>query len=133
MPTVIGYLSVGYGGIAALVIFGRLAVEGHIGGFVNLYGLADLALAVLLVAAGVLTLKGHEQGPMFAGITCMIFCFFPFIDAVMSTITTPPALEPGMFLWRWLKVLLVYTIPVFIAVWAFREEARKEREAEEED
>jgi hypothetical protein len=99
----------------------------------NFFGLADIALAVILVVAGVLTLKGHKQGPMFAGITCMILCFFPFVDAVMSTVTTPPALAPGMFLWRLLKLAIIFPIPVFIAVWAFREEARKEREAEEDD
>jgi hypothetical protein len=133
--TLIGILSIGYGGLATLLLLGHIAMAGPfgMGGVLNLFGLADLVLAVLIVVAGVRTLKGDEHGPAFAGICCIILCFFPFIGAVQSVLTAPPALRPGIFLWRVLRMLIIFPIPIFIAVWALRQEIRKERESERDE
>jgi hypothetical protein len=133
MRTVVGFLSIGYGSLATLVLLVRIAVAGPIGGVLNLFGLADIAIAVILVVAGVRTLKGDEHGPAFAGVCCIILCFFPLIGAVQSVLTAPPALRPGMFLWRLLRLLIIFPIPTFIAVWALREEIRKEHESERDE
>ena len=135
MRTLIGVLSIGYGGLAALLLLGHIAMAGRYAmvGVFNLFGLADLALAVLLVVAGVRTLKGDEHGPAFAGVCCLLLCFFPVINAVQGVMMAPPALRPGMFLWRVIRMLIVFPIPIFIAVYALREEIRKEREAEQDE
>jgi hypothetical protein len=135
MRTLIGILSIGYGGLATLLLLGHIAMAGPfgMGGVLNLFGLADLVLAVLIVVAGVRALKGDEHGPAFAGICCIILCFFPFIRAIQSVLTAPPALQPGLFLWRVLRMLIIFPIPIFIAAWALREEMRKERESERDE
>ncbi len=134
MRTVVGILSIVYGSLATLVLVGRLATAGSFGlsGLFELFGLLEPFLAVLIVVGGVLILRGHEHGGVFAGIACAILCFFPFVKAIQRAFLLLSAAQPGAFLWLLLRTAFAYAIPVLIVVWTVREETRKERESEQD-
>ena len=124
---VVGILSIVYGAVAALIVpLGLFDASGMI-------GLLQPLAAVLIVAGGVLILKGHEHGPAVAGLSCAILCFFPLVSAVYSALQLMNAVRPGALFVLLLRTVLLYTIPVLIVVWTVREETRKQSDLDRLD
>jgi hypothetical protein len=122
--------SIVYGALAALVslVFVVLAFPG-----LDFGSAAEVVLGVAIAVGGVLIRKRHEQGPACAGLACIFLCVFSGGGTLLSLPGVLAAREFVAFLRLAAFLLIVYSVPVGIAVWSLRQEIERQRlEAEEQ-
>jgi hypothetical protein len=125
---VFGLLALGYGSVAALVLLGSvgsIAADNPLFGGVW-SGLARVGLAAAVAVGGVLTLQKDKNGPVCAGLACVLFCFFPawgFLPELREAL-----LAGGLLSCLWLGVR--YAVPVALIAWCLNEEAERRMRGE---
>jgi len=133
--TAVGFLSIVYGAGAALYLLAAVvsATSSGRAGLATTYLFVWLAFAAVMAYGGVLVLKRHPHGHVYAGLSCAIVFFVPLVNAVCEAFRALSAIQPGVFIAIVLKSVLLYAIPVLIVVWSVREETRREAEPDRPD
>lgn len=130
LPTLVALLCILYGSIMALLLVAGVPALGSFP-LMCLERIFKPVLAVVVVVAGVLLLRGHPQGTASAGISCALLCFLPMCGEVVQIFTLLTAVRPGAILLVLLRAAVVYPIPVFVIVWSLREETAKQAASDE--
>lgn len=132
MREVIALMCIGYGGVATLWVLTGLPGAASMGIILQSVWLARLVFAVLVVVSGALILKGHPHATACAGVSTTLLCFLPICGDVIRAFLLMSAVKPGALLVLLLRAAIVYPIPVWIIIWAVREETAKEKAESEE-
>lgn len=132
MREVVALACIGYGGLMALLLLAGVPALGPAVLIPFLDLLARPACAVFVAVSGVLILKRHPHATALVGLSTVLLCFMPICGEVVRAFVLMSAVRPGALLLLLLRAAVVYPIPVWIMVWAVREETAKQ-EAERDD
>jgi hypothetical protein len=138
LGTVVGVLSICYGGLLTVIILGGLVLPsglGPIGLLFSvgslLFGIIWLVLTVTIALGGVLIVIGHEHGAACAGVASGILCIFGVLPALGAAARVLSTGSLGGFLLVLIRTAVAYGIPICITVWCIRDEMAKEENADE--
>lgn len=115
---VVGVLSIVYGTVMVpLILVLQLSI-------------VRTLVAAAIVVGGVLILRRHKQGPAWAGLSCLFFCFFRVWFLFLGLLSTLSTGELKKFLVLLVYSVIVYAVPVFITIWCIRQETAKKTDTE---
>ncbi len=115
---VVGVLSIVYGTVMVpLILVLQLSI-------------VRTLVAAAIVVGGVLILRRHKQGPAWAGLSCLFFCFFRVWFLFLGLLSMLSTGELKTFLVLLVYSVVVYSIPVFITIWCIRQETAKKTDTE---